>query len=102
VPRWSCANEECGVCINDKQYQCAGCGGWFCPGCSGSFRGPEFRVCTAGLLVWGNLCHVQETACVVLSVGMCGKTETRFCVLLVKLSLDEDAGVPGRSREVAR
>ncbi len=32
---------------------------------------------------------------VVLSVGMCGKTETLFCVLLVKRSLDEDVGVHG-------
>src|SRR6266568_8134229 len=56
VQRWYCENEECGVCINDERYQCAGCGGWFCPSCSSNFRGSEFRVCMACLLVWGNLC----------------------------------------------
>ena len=30
---------------------------------------------------------------VVLSVGMFGKTETRFCVLLARLCLDEEVGV---------
>jgi len=39
---------------------------------------------------------------VVLSVGMCGKTETICCVVLVKLSLDEDVGVSGWLRGVAR
>jgi len=63
MQRWYCENEECGVCINDERYQCVGCGGWFCLGCSSTFRGSEFRVCTACLLVWGNLSRVQETAC---------------------------------------
>src|SRR5438128_2017158 len=62
-PMWYCENEECGKCINDERYQCTGCAGWFCPSCSRSFRGSEFRVCTACLLVWGNLCRVQEMAC---------------------------------------
>ena len=66
--RWYCENEECGVCINDERYQCAGCGGWFCLGCSSNFRGSEFRVCTACLLVWGNLCRVQEITC----CSLCG------------------------------
>ena len=39
---------------------------------------------------------------VVLSVGMCGKTEMLFCVLLVRLCLDEDMGVSGWLRGLAR
>jgi hypothetical protein len=30
---------------------------------------------------------------VVLSVGMCGNTETRFCVRLARLCLDKEVGV---------
>ena len=35
---------------------------------------------------------------VVLSVAMCGKTETIFYVLLARLCLDEDVGVSGGLR----
>ena len=58
-PMWYCENEECGVCINDDRYQCAGCGRWFCFDCTQSFTRDVQRVCSECLRTWLNLCQAR-------------------------------------------
>src|SRR5438128_2017160 len=59
---------------------------------AGAFGGRSFGY--VRLVFWCGATSVASKRWrVVLSVGMCGKTETICCVLLVKRSLDEDMGV---------
>ena|SRR2546425_733055 len=68
---------------------------------AGAFGGRSFGY--VRLVFWCGATSVASKRWrVVLSVGMCGKTETICCVLLVKLSLDEDMGVSGWLRRLVQ
>ncbi|HLI08563.1 MAG TPA: hypothetical protein VKV40_18520 [Ktedonobacteraceae bacterium] len=58
---WYCEQEDCGVCINEQRYQCAGCGGWYCAAHIQPL-GPLFWVCTTCQAVWSRLREAEEQA----------------------------------------
>src|SRR5579885_3242565 len=70
MQNWYCEHEDCGACINEERYQCAGCGGWFCRNCSTVFEATAHQVCRSCLTVWQKLHWLFVQTCCVF----CGQT----------------------------
>ena len=110
VRRWKEGNEcKCGT-VKTRNAGCASTmsgtsvqavRAGFVLAVAGAFGGRSFGY--VRLVFWCGATSVASKRWpVVLSVGMCGKTEMLFCVLLVRLCLDEDMGVSGWLRGLAR
>jgi len=92
-------NAGCASTMNGTSVRAVGAG--FVLAVVGAFVGRSFGY--VRLACWCGATSVEYKRWhVVLSVGMCGKTEIIFCVLLAKLSLDEDVGVSGWLRRLAQ
>jgi hypothetical protein len=58
MQNWYCENEDCGACINEERYQCAGCFHWFCGACSRACDESRLRVCSSCWTIWNNVSRV--------------------------------------------